>query len=81
MCRRPISAANKRQQQVSGAYFILQMHDELLYEVEEIYLAEIANLIKKSMEEACKLSVKTPAKLKYGPSWGSLQPFEEILLN
>lgn len=58
---------------VRGAYFILQLHDELIYEVSQSDFTEVAGIIKENMENAMKLSVKLPVKLKAGPSWGSMQ--------
>ncbi|XP_053561115.1 DNA polymerase theta [Bombina bombina] len=59
-----------------GAYFILQLHDELLYEAAEDDAIQVAQIIKKEMETAVKLSVTLKAKVKIGPSWGSLQDFD-----
>ena len=55
---------------------VLQLHDELLYEVHESMLQEVARVVRTEMECAVKLSVKLPVKLKTGRSWGSLTPFE-----
>ncbi|XP_053313057.1 DNA polymerase theta [Spea bombifrons] len=59
-----------------GAFFILQLHDELLYEAAEDNAIQVAQIIKREMENAIKLSVKLKAKVKIGPSWGSLQDFD-----
>ena len=57
-----------------AAYLVLQLHDELLYEVREGDLKEVTEIIKHEMENALELSVKFPVKLKTGPSWGKLEP-------
>lgn len=58
-----------------GAYLVLQLHDELLYEVCERNLGQVAAIVQQEMENALKLSVKFPVKLKVGPSWGRLQDY------
>ncbi|XP_069800792.1 DNA polymerase theta [Dendropsophus ebraccatus] len=59
-----------------GAFFILQLHDELLYEVAEDDVIQVAQIIKREMEAAVPLSVTLKVKLKFGPSWGDLQDFD-----
>ncbi|XP_032853439.2 DNA polymerase theta [Tyto alba] len=61
---------------ISGAFFILQLHDELLYEVAEDDIIQVAQIVKHEMETAVKLSVKLNVKVKIGPSWGDLQDLE-----
>ncbi|XP_064375835.1 DNA polymerase theta isoform X3 [Dromaius novaehollandiae] len=61
---------------ISGGFFILQLHDELLYEVAEDDVIQVAQLVKHEMENAVKLSVKLNVKVKIGPSWGDLQDLE-----
>ncbi|XP_065532207.1 DNA polymerase theta [Lathamus discolor] len=61
---------------ISGAFFILQLHDELLYEVAEDNVIQVAQIVKHEMENAIKLSVKLSVKVKIGPSWGDLQDLE-----
>ncbi|KAK7929427.1 hypothetical protein WMY93_005822 [Mugilogobius chulae] len=59
-----------------GAYFILQLHDELIYETSEESLIQVAHIVKREMESAVKLYVKLKAKVKVGPSWGNLQDLD-----
>lgn len=54
---------------------ILQVHDELLFEVERTSLEEIALLIKEAMENAYKLSVPLPVCFQHGRSWGEMKPY------
>ncbi|EGC34721.1 hypothetical protein DICPUDRAFT_34531 [Dictyostelium purpureum] len=58
------------------AQMILQLHDEILFEVPENELYQSAQIIKYSMENVVKLSVSLPIKMSIGPNWGSLKPFE-----
>ncbi|KAL4608972.1 DNA polymerase theta-like, partial [Arapaima gigas] len=59
-----------------GAFFILQLHDELIYEVAEEDVIQVAQIVKKEMESAMKLYVKLRVKIKVGPSWGNLQDLD-----
>ncbi|KAG7263530.1 hypothetical protein CRUP_013086 [Coryphaenoides rupestris] len=59
-----------------GAFFILQLHDELIYETKEEDLIQVAQIVKKEMETAVKLYVKLKAKVKAGPSWGNLDDLD-----
>lgn len=51
---------------------ILQLHDELLYEVPLKYEDVFARILKKCMQESVKLDVPLPVKVKSGKSWGTL---------
>jgi len=55
-----------------GGYFVLQLHDELIYEVNVAHLSTVASIVKQCMESATQLSVKLPVKLKAGPAWGTM---------
>nr|XP_048278394.1 DNA polymerase theta isoform X1 [Myodes glareolus] len=59
-----------------GGFFILQLHDELLYEVAEEDIVQVAQIVKNEMERAIKLSVKLKVKVKIGASWGQLEDFD-----
>uniref|UniRef100_A0AAZ3PFD1 DNA polymerase theta n=1 Tax=Oncorhynchus tshawytscha TaxID=74940 RepID=A0AAZ3PFD1_ONCTS len=59
-----------------GAFFILQLHDELIYETAEEDIIQVAQIVKREMESAVKLYVKLKAKVKVGPSWGNLQDLD-----
>ncbi|XP_033976724.1 DNA polymerase theta isoform X3 [Trematomus bernacchii] len=73
------SASSNRRVRTSplrGAYFVLQLHDELIYETTEEDLIQVAHIVKREMESAVKLYVKMKAKVKVGPSWGNLQDLD-----
>jgi len=59
-----------------GGYFVLQLHDELIYEVNSTHVSDVASIIKRCMELATQLSVKLPVKLKAGPAWGTMTDLE-----
>ena len=60
----------------AGAVLVLQLHDELIYEVAAKDLASVAQLVKHEMEHAVDLSRPLPVKLRTGSSWGELQPYD-----
>uniref|UniRef100_A0A8C4ISJ4 DNA polymerase theta n=1 Tax=Dicentrarchus labrax TaxID=13489 RepID=A0A8C4ISJ4_DICLA len=75
----PLSHHNHRRagkSKLGGAYFVLQLHDELIYETTEEDLIQVAQIVKREMETAVKLYVKLKAKVKVGPSWGNLQDLD-----
>jgi DNA polymerase-1 len=51
---------------------VLQVHDELLFEVPFDEKDEIAELVKAEMEDVVKLSVPLIADLGFGPNWRDL---------
>ena len=53
---------------------ILQVHDELVFEVPEEELKQVAPMIKEAMEETFPLSVPLVVELKVGKSWGEMKP-------
>ena len=59
-----------------GAFLVLQLHDELVYETSEDVLPQVASLVKSTMEGAVEMAVVMPVKLKVGPSWGELQDWD-----
>jgi DNA polymerase-1 len=59
-----------------GVTMILQIHDELIFEVERSLLAEAAAAIKHEMETALDLSVPLEATLKSGTNWYEVESFD-----
>ena len=58
---------------MSGGYLVLQLHDELIYEVCQEDVLPVLQIIQCQMENAMKLSVRLPVKVKVGPSLGKLE--------
>ena len=52
---------------------LLQIHDELIYEVEEKNIEELAKILKSTMENVIELDVPLPVNLKMGKRWGSMK--------
>lgn len=61
-----------------GAYLVLQLHDEFIFEVVQEDLAMVAEIVQRSMRSAMELNVPLQVKMKSGASWGSMQPYELI---
>jgi len=55
------------------AYIILQIHDELLFEVSENQIEITRKIVKQEMEEVMKLSVPLVVDTKMGKSWGDMK--------
>ena len=56
----------------SQGLMVLQVHDELVFEVNERSILGMARLVQHQMEGATELSVRLPVKLHCGQTWGSL---------
>ena len=54
---------------------LLQVHDELLFEVETGLLEEISQHARSLMEGVAKLSVPLRVELKHGPNWAEMAAF------
>jgi len=55
---------------------ILNLHDELIFEVKNSHVPQITSLIKEVMESSLTLSVRLPVVIKSGTSWGKLRPVD-----
>ena len=52
---------------------VLQVHDELLFEVPANEAAEVEALVRAEMEGVVKLSVPLVADLAFGPNWRDMK--------
>ena len=52
---------------------LLQVHDELLFEVPEAELAEMQELVPRIMSNAIELSIPVKVEAKVGRNWGELK--------
>lgn len=57
---------------------LLQVHDELVFEVPKPHWPELMTLVKKEMEEAVQLSVPLVVDFKIGTNWGDMSPVDEF---
>ena len=55
---------------------LLQIHDEVLFEVREEAVSEAARLAADAMRQAFSLEVPLRVGVSIGPSWGELEPLE-----
>jgi len=53
---------------------LLQVHDELVFEVPDGQIAQAVKQIKPLMEDAVKLSIPVIVDFKAGPSWAEMKP-------
>jgi DNA polymerase-1 len=54
----------------SGARMVLQVHDELVFEVPDAHVVEIKRLIEREMESAVELQVPLRVSMRSGDNWG-----------
>ena len=54
------------------ARMVLQVHDELLFEVESSGLQEVSSLVREQMENVAQLRVSLRVDLKSGANWAEL---------
>jgi len=52
---------------------LLQVHDELVFEVPEAELEEMHQLVPQAMSTAIKLSVPSKVDVKTGSNWGEME--------
>ncbi len=60
-----------------GARMLLQIHDELLFEVPASELAATAGMVRRVMEAVVPLKVPLEVDLRVGQTWGEMVPFEK----
>jgi len=58
---------------------LLQLHDELLFEVPEAELAETAKLARQVMENVASVTVPLTVDLRTGKNWGEMSPYGKKL--
>ena len=51
---------------------VLQLHDELIYECRVCDCRKFVAILQKEMEQALKLAIRLPVKVRSGTSWGDL---------
>ena len=57
------------------ATMVLQVHDELVLEIDETALEEIGRTVKRTMEDAFSLDVPVIAELRRGANWEDMAEF------
>jgi DNA polymerase-1 len=56
----------------AGAKVLLQIHDSLIVECPEKQAASVGKILKETMENVYKLSVKLTVDISMGKNWGEL---------
>ena len=64
-----LSVENELQKGGYKSRLLLQVHDELVFEVIETELEEIKALVKRQMENAAEMKVPLKADIKFGKNW------------
>jgi DNA polymerase-1 len=59
------------------ATMLLQIHDELIFDVRRSQLGRVAALVREHMENAMTLSVPIEVTLKSGHNWYDVAPLDE----
>ncbi|KKR35958.1 MAG: polymerase I protein, partial [candidate division CPR2 bacterium GW2011_GWC1_39_9] len=65
---------NKKIKDDEGIKVIMQVHDELVFEVREEKLKSAAEEIKETMESVCMIDVPIVVNVSFGYNWGELKP-------
>ncbi len=60
-----------------ASQLLLQVHDDLILEVPEKEIEEVAVLLTRCMENACELKVPLIVSLKMGTNWYDMQEFSQ----
>ena len=71
VCKLAMVRANKMLG-TADAQLIIQIHDELIYQVDSRDLAFVTHTLAKAMENSVDLKVPTPVAIKVGHSWGRM---------
>ena len=64
-----IDVANAMKEKQVKSRLLLQVHDELIFEVPQEELDLMIELVTKTMEDVVKLQVPLKADYSYGPTW------------
>ncbi len=76
--RAMICVAEKLRQQASPARMLLQIHDELLFEVPQADLEETARMVQREMESVVEMAVPLKVDARAGPTWASCEPLPAV---
>lgn len=61
-----------------GMTMLLQIHDELIFEVPKARLHDCAHLVRTQMENAIELSVPLEVTVKTGSNWYDVEPMADV---
>lgn len=63
----------EKEKLLSKAHLLLQIHDELLFEVEEGSVDKVRKVVQDAMENAVDFPVPTTVSIEEGERWGSMK--------
>jgi len=69
-----INIAQELKQRELRTRMLLQVHDDLIFEVPLEEMEEVIKLVKDKMEHACLLKVPLEVSVKAGPNWYDMKP-------
>lgn len=69
-----VDIQNEIEKRNFDAHLLLQIHDELLFEVKEEELDEFKEMVREKMEEALKLRVPLKVEMGWGKDWLNAHP-------
>lgn len=69
-----INVLGRMQREELQARMLLQIHDELLFEVPSDELSQLTSLVTEEMTTAGKLDVPLKVDLKAGRNWADCEP-------
>jgi DNA polymerase-1 len=56
---------------------LIQIHDELLFEIDTTYLPAVALMLRREMENVITLSVPIKCDIEIGDNWADMKPYKE----
>ncbi len=72
-----LALPNALQEAKLTAKILLQVHDELIFEIPESELAATIPVVRATMENAYQLSVPLLTEARVGQNWDELEPVDE----
>lgn len=69
-----INIFRKIKEKSFDTHMLIQVHDDLLFEVNPNQISDLAELVRTEMEGAMTLSVPLQVELKTGPNWADMTP-------
>jgi DNA polymerase-1 len=68
--RAMINIHGRLKREAAGSKMLLQVHDELLFEIPKEEMHTIPSMVKKEMEEVYTLAVPLKVDINMGRNWG-----------
>jgi DNA polymerase-1 len=72
-----ISIHERLSKKKMAAKMIMQVHDELVFDVPKDELKEVYEIVKDGMENVIKLKVPVEAQVEVGENWLEQEPYKE----